>query len=458
MEISYREFCHLLPKLLKRFSASAFLKGTLFLSLAGILTRIMGFFFRILISRVFQEKGMGIFQLSMPLITLFLGFSSTGIQIAISKYVAQFSVTGDTCKMKRYIWVGLSLGLMISCSIGSILYVFAGEIATYWLHEPLCTPLLKIAAISFPPSTIHACLNGYFIGKKEAKVPAYSQLLEQAVRISTVLLVLWFCKWQQKGYSYALLMWGNVWGEIATCLYSYGAFRKHIALQHCALTKSNQQAPFFQTIEDISRLAVPLSCNRLILGLLQSLEAAQIPRMLQVFGYAGSTALSIYGVLTGMSLSVILFPASIVGSAATMLLPTVSQAKTRRDQATISALVNRSFVWGFSMGFLALVGFFLFGKPIGKILFDSPLAGKFITVLGFICPFLYMSTLFTSMINGLGKPLYAFFIQCFSISIRIMFILFAIPLWGINGYLWGLLISSIFSAGCNYMVVKNLTK
>lgn len=78
---------------------------------------------------------------------------------------------------------------------------------------------------------------------------------------------------------------------------------------------------------------------------------------------------------------------------------------------------------------------------MGGFLFGNDLAGTFIVILGWICPFLYLSTTLHSILNGLGRTTSTFFLNVLGLGIRIGFVLFVIPVAGIKGYLWGLLFS-----------------
>ena len=49
--------------------------GTIILTATGLITRVIGFFYRIYLSRLFGEEGMGIYQLLSP--ALSLSFSLT---------------------------------------------------------------------------------------------------------------------------------------------------------------------------------------------------------------------------------------------------------------------------------------------------------------------------------------------------------------------------------------------
>ena len=81
--------------------------------------------------------------------------------------------------------------------------------------------------------------------------------------------------------------------------------------------------------------SIPLTANRLLMHLLQSGESILIPAQLVIFGNTQNEALSIYGILMGMSLPLILFPSAITNSMAVMLLPEVSGAQADGDNARI---------------------------------------------------------------------------------------------------------------------------
>ena len=62
--------------------------GTIILTLTGFLSRFIGFFYRIFLSRTFGAEGMGIYQLTSPVLALTFALTAAGMQTAISKYVA----------------------------------------------------------------------------------------------------------------------------------------------------------------------------------------------------------------------------------------------------------------------------------------------------------------------------------------------------------------------------------
>ena len=90
------------------------------------------------------------------------------------------------------------------------------------------------------------------------------------------------------------------------------------------------------------QLAVPLSANRLVLNLLQSVEAVYIPNRLMAYGLNNADALGVYGVLTGMSLPLILFPSAITNSISVLLLPIVAEADASGNRSAVRRAILTS--------------------------------------------------------------------------------------------------------------------
>lgn len=447
--------------------------GTMLLTLAGVLSRVIGFFYRIFLSQKIGAEGMGIYQLTVPIYILTISLTSSAIQTAISRFVAQAAVAAipgcctpskgsgctfsnmdsrpsfswrnlilhrhtrkDYCNESCYLCAGLILSLSLSFLCTYFLYQFAEPIAVHFLEEPRCTSLLQIIALSIPFGAVHSCINGYFYGLKKTFVPAASQLLEQVVRVAGVWLFFEISMEKYHAISLNLVVWGLVAGEAAAMLFSISFVR---------LKKSRGSK--MQAMQQIFFLSLPLTANRVMVNLLQSMEAVMLPGQLRLYGYSASEALSVYGILTGMALPMVLFPSVLTNSVSVMLLPLIAEAQEKQERRYIINAIKKTCFYSLLLGFLCTVFFLITGKWIGSVLFSNELAGTFIVILGWICPFLYLSTTLHSILNGLGKTTSTFFLNIIGLGIRIAFVLFVIPLAGIKGYLWGTLLSQICMAG-----------
>lgn len=420
--------------------------GTLILTITGFVSRFIGFFYRIFLSRLFGAEGMGIYQLISPVLALSFSITVAGMQTAISKYVAGETISKDYRSSALHLFTGFVLSMAVSalCTVG--IYCFADEIAVSFLLEPRTAPLLRIIALSIPMATVHSCINGYFYGIRKTSVPAICQLSEQIIRVGSVYIIYYFCLKYGMTPTISFAVVGLVIGESASMLVSLIAVRAHF---YHVLPKgygpllSVNVSNFGEASKRLLALAVPLSLNRVIINFLQSIEAIYIPNRLMSYGYDNATSLSVYGVLTGMALPLIFFPGAITNSICVLLLPIVSEADAADNRGTIRKAINKSISYGFGLGILFTALFLLFGKFLGNLLYQSSLAGNFILVLSFLCPLMYIASTLNSILNGLGKTGLTFVYSMISLLVRLAFVFFAIPVFGIHGYLFGLIMSQM---------------
>ena len=141
-----------------------FLSGTLILTVTGILSRIIGFFYRIFLSQQIGEEGMGIYQLLAPVMALSFSLTCAGIQTSISKYTASYIAQNKHRRALRVLVTGSFLSMLLSITVTVFLYQNAARISESFLMELRCEPLVRIYALSLPFACIHSCINGYYYG------------------------------------------------------------------------------------------------------------------------------------------------------------------------------------------------------------------------------------------------------------------------------------------------------
>ncbi len=417
------------------------IKGTFILTATGFATRFMGFFYRIFLSHTFGEEGVGLYQLIFPVYALCFSFTAAGIETALSRCVARRLTCGQKKEARELLYTSLICTVFLSCIITILLQYYAAFIAESFLKDGRCTEFLVLLSYAFPFAAVHSCIAGYYLGGKETRVPAVSQLLEQTVRILSVYLIYRIALIQGSRPGVIIAVAGLITGEIASSLYCLSRIRRGSLLS--PLPKLKMSA-FLLHAKELLFLSCPLTANRVLLNILQSVESVSIPVRLMMYGMVRGDALAIYGVLTGMALPCILFPSAITNSVSTMLLPTVAEVQALNDKREMSSIIQKAVYCCIFLGSACCVFLLAFGGWIGTFLFHSTLAGKYITAMSWLCPFLYTNNTLISIINGIGKTALSFLINSVSLGIRIASVFLFIPVYGIFGYLWGLLASQIF--------------
>ena len=430
----------------------AFITGTLLLTSTGFICRILGFFYRIFMSRTIGAEGLGIYNMVHPIFSICFAVCAGSIQTALSQYVAANQTRG-----RAVFRTGLVIAMGMSFLLAWGIYGNAGFLAEKLLLEPRCAPYLPVMAVSVPFAALHACINGYYYGMQKARVPAFSQVAEQVIRMGAVFLIasIWLESGRQ--ITVSLAVYGHLIGEMASAVFTVFC----LGFFPPCKDGDSRRAPaiplsFGATAAPLMALALPLMGNRLILNVLGSAEAIWIPNRLMSSGLTNSEALSVYGVLTSMALPFILFPSAITNSMAVLLLPTVAEAQADGNEARISSMISMSLRYSCYMGVLCIGIFTIFGNQLGVSVFHDQNAGTYITILSWLCPFMYLATTMGSILNGLGRTSSTFFQNVFAMVIRLAFVLFAIPRYGILGYLWGMLVSELALALMSFLAVKRL--
>lgn len=419
--------------------------GTAILTATGFISRIIGFFYRIFLSNTIGEEGMGIYQLIFPVSGICFAICAASIQTAISRFVAAEATNDCHDKQRSVLKAGLFLTMLLSFATTAIVYCFAKPIATYILLESRCEGLLRILALSVPFVSIHACFCGYYYGLKKANIPAFSQMAEQLVRVISVWIIWKICLEEGVNLTAAGAVAGSLISDIASVIYLLLAFFWTEAVPKKA-NKQKNPSYFFPMIKQIFLMAAPLTANRLVINILQSAEAVLIPSRLKIFGMSSEQALSVYGVLTGMAMPFIFFPSALSNSVSVMLLPAIAEAQSQGSNRQIQKATGTNIRFCLWLGILFTAVFLLFGSQMGNYIFDSKLAGYFITILAWLCPFMYLTTTMGSILIGLGKTGTTFSHNMISLAIRLFFVVVLIPKYGIIAYLWGILLSQLVLA------------
>ncbi|MEG0457191.1 MAG: polysaccharide biosynthesis C-terminal domain-containing protein, partial [Oscillospiraceae bacterium] len=193
-------------------------------------------------------------------------------------------------------------------------------------------------------------------------------------------------------------------------------------------------------------ISFPLAINSYLNSGLRLIENLIIPFSLRKFGQTFSQSLSTYGMLKGMVMPILIFPSAFLSSLANILVPAIASAKINNDLVKLNKTISKILQLTLLIGIL-LVGIFMsFSYDISIILYHNTECGKMLFSLSFICPFLYFDMIIVAILNGLSEQITCLKVNLIEALIRIVIIFFIIPIIGINGFLFAIGLSSIFSA------------
>ena len=281
--------------------------GTLILTCANLITKCMGFFYRVFMSNAIGAEGMGLYQLILPLYMLAWSITSAGFTTTISHLAAQEYIRGQNGNIGRIVKQAVCLSLCASAAVSCVLFFGADSIALSMLRDRRAAFSLRLLALAVPFMAASSCFRGFFLGIQETLVPAFSQVLEQTVRILTIYFLAGIFVPRGLSYACGAAVCGILFGELLSCGFTVWNYF-HYKRKHKFIRKPTLSSP--AVLAMILSTALPLSASRIAGSLLSTVENLLIPRQLQLHGQNTVQALSTYGELTGMAMPLVLLPSA----------------------------------------------------------------------------------------------------------------------------------------------------
>lgn len=429
---------------------STLIKGALILTIANIITRILGFIYRIYMSAAIGAEGMGLYQLITPIYQLVWAISSAGLSTSMSKLTAQEMAKGKAGSSQRLLFISLSISAAIAALLSVLVHSFSDLIAIYIIKETRTALSLRLLSVCFPFMAAGSVIRGYFLGTKNTAVSAISQVLEQAVRMAAVYILASFMIPKGIEYACGAAVIGMAAGEIISFLYTALTW-----LYKSRKIKAEPSRLSYRVCSNmLLSMAIPLTLNRVAASVFSTAEAFLIPLKLQEFGMPRQQAVSILGILNGMAMPLVMFPSSLLTALATAAMPVISESHALNQHYRIQRTIKQT------MFITAVIAagtsgiFFTYPEEVGMIIYSQPM-GNILKLLSIVCPFLYIQVTISGILNGLGEQVFIFKVNMISSVINISSIYFLVPLYGINAFILSWIISS---AAATLMTVNRLKR
>jgi len=161
---------------------------------AILFTKILGALYSIPFYAIVGEEGGVLYSYSYTIYNLFLSISTAGIPVAMSIVISEYNALKYYRSKQRAYKTGLGMISIISAVAFLGLFIFAEQIAAFYVKDIVGGP--SVADIALNIRSISLCLvvipflsvtRGYFQGHEYLSVSSYSQIIEQIMRIFVVL-------------------------------------------------------------------------------------------------------------------------------------------------------------------------------------------------------------------------------------------------------------------------------
>ena len=451
-------------------TTKSLIKSTLILGAAGVIVKIVGALYRIVLADFISLEGMSYYQQAFPVYSALLIISTVGLPIAISKLVSERVTTGDYKGAYAVFKTSRAFLVLVGVITSVAMFCLAGPITRLQALPGGQYSLMALAPALFFVSVMCA-YRGYFQGLQNMKPTALSQIIEQFVKVGAGLALAYFLlKWtgrMELGAMGALL--GISISEAAALLYTMGAYgrqkRQMTADMMAAYKHRLSWAEVKPLLGKVLILALPITVAGLVMPIVSFVDSVIIPRSLFSIGYADTAVRSMYGTLSGGVITIINLAAIVSQALQMSVVPAISEAIKLKDNERVRANVLHGIKFAFLEGVPVTAAFFIFASPIFSFLYPSStpeqhaLATGLLMTMCSVAVFLPFMQTMTGVLQGIGKqnlPPIALAVGAV-VKVGLSLFLMSIPQINIYGAVIGTVMCYVIAAVMNYLYVRKYT-
>lgn len=404
-----------------------FINSVIILLIGGLLTKLLGMFIKIMMSRLIGTEGLGLYMMVLPTFSLFIGIGQFGLPTALSKLVAE--------KRKNNIKLFFSIlpiSLFINLLLIITIIVIAPVLATNLLHDPRCyLPILAIAVV-IPFTSLSSICRSYFFGKEKMVPHVVSNLLEDIVRLTLMIIGIPF--FLPKGLEYAVcyIILSNVISEGVSILVLFLFLPKKIQL------KKEDLIPKKDYMKESLSIGIPNTTGRLLGSIGYFLEPILLTTTLLSLGYSSKFITTEYGILSGYVMPLLLLPSFFTMAISQALLPVVSREYTRGNYTFVRRKIKQAILYSLAIGIPVTIFFIIFPEFPLKLIYHTNEGISYMRFLAPVCLFQYIQSPLSSCLDAMGRSRDAMIGTTIGVIIRSIFL---VLLSLLNIGLWGLIIA-----------------
>ena len=376
---------------------SIFFKSTIILIFGSLFTKGLGLIIRIILTRTIGTDGINLYSLIMPTYSLIIAITQMGLPMAISTLVAR-----GNKRSKKIILSVLPITLVLNITMITLIIISSKFIATNLLDNQAATYPIMSLAVVLPFISISSILRGYFFGKQKMIPHTVSNIIEQIVRLTIIMLLLPVLV--KKGPVYAVSGFVLL-SAISECV-SIVVFL--IYLPKNFTIKKDEIKPDISTTKEILNLSLPTISGRLIGNIAYFFEPIILTYVLKLSGYSLLSIQGEYGIYNAYSLPLLVIPSFIVQAISTSLIPEISRSYELRDKKNINKRLRQSLSITLAIGIITNAVVFLVPDLFLKLVYNTNKGVNYIKVLA---PFFVLYNLegpLASILQALGKTKKAF--------------------------------------------------
>ncbi len=389
------------------------------LAVAGIIVRLIGILYRVPMTNIIGDEGMGYYSTAFNVYNIMLILSSYSLPLAVSKMVAGRMARGQYRNALRVFKAALLYATVAGGLACFITWHFADFFADSVFNTPFCIYALKTLAPTIWIMAYLGVLRGFFQGHGTMIPTALSQIFEQIANavISVVAAGVLFkighdsnLVYHTTGYPEAFGAAGGTIGTGAGALtalfFSLILFLMYIPMSRKKAKRERRRRldsygsitiTFFMTVAPVILSSAVYNINAVV-------DNSIMAHGMEAMGQ-GEEFLSLWGIYNNKYMLLVHVPLAMANSLASSLIPSLSAAMARSDYEAVLNKAGMVIRVAMLIAIPSAVGLAVLAAPINQLLFhsgDHTEAVRMLAVGSSAVVFLSLSTVSNAILQGIN--------------------------------------------------------
>ncbi len=342
------------------------------LTVANLLTKVIGLLFKIPLTNMLGNEGMGYFNTAYQIYTWLYMISTAGLPVALSLMISECNARGEYEKSKKLFKVCLGAFSALGLLGSALMFIFCRPLAKFISADPAYICILCIA-----PALFFICIcstvRGYFQGHRNMIPTAVSEITEALGKLIIGISLGSYAL--SKGYEIHIVAAYAISGitiGIATetlFLLIFSAFSRHE--KPLSLTTVECRESSVSLLGAFLKIAVPVMLSSSLLSMSSMLDTLIVIRRLQDFGLTTEASVAYYGNYTAYCVTLFNLPPVLIYPIVNTLIPSLSESRARADSQKNRLLVNKCLKLASVIALPCSLGLAVMSGPILRLIFSS---------------------------------------------------------------------------------------